>query len=149
MGEKPFNCKFQVFLTGDPKPFVEVMQEDVPDRAVCPDCSEDEAPSFTSEWNEVRGEWSFTVKCVDDSMRVFIENMRRRDRYARKALLYAVTHGYNVQLFCRDKKGDDVMMVVLTPRLLRRLFRVCPVVPLFRVYDRNGKECRIRKGKVL
>lgn len=147
MGEKPFNCKFQVFLTGDTKPFVEVMQADMPDRSVCSDPGEDETTSF--EWNEISGDLSFTAECIGDSLRVFIENMRRRDRYARKALLYAVTHGYNVQLFCRDEKGDDVMMVVLTPRLLRRLFRVCPVVPLFRVYDRNGKECRIRKGKVL
>ena len=147
MGEKPFNCKFQVFLTGDTIPFVEVMQADMPDRSVCFDPGEDETTSF--EWNEISGEFSFPAECMGDSLRVFVENMRRRDRYARKALLYAVTHGYNVQLFCRDEKGDDVMMVVLTPRLLRRLFRVCPVVPLFRVYDRNGKECRIRKGKVL
>lgn len=149
MGEKPFNCKFQVFLTGETKPFVEVMREDVTARAVCPDHCEDEAPSFASEWNEVRGEWSFAVKCVDDSMRVFIENMRRRDRYARKALLYAVTHGYDVRLFCRDEKGEDVIIVTLTPKLLRRMFRVCPFVPLFRVYDRDGKECRVRKGRIV
>ena len=79
----------------------------------------------------------------------FIERLRRKYREERRALLWAVTHGYTVAFLGTDANDENcaVRYEVHRPSEVRQLLRYCPFVPQYEIRDHNGRVCDIRKSK--
>lgn len=140
MGENPLEGELKLFVDG--KPIGTIVSDAHFDFGAGDD------HSAVSVWNGNKIECTFEVKDVDSDLRRMIENMRRRERLIRKALLYAVTHGYEVEIVGKSEKGEEVVLQTFTPKPLRWLFQHCPFVPMFRVFDKDGFGCIIKKGKI-
>lgn len=80
------------------------------------------------------GRW-YAMQC-----RIFRQN--------RKALIYAVAHGYVIHVICETESGEQGYIEIKTPRELRQIFHRVPFIPRLRIY-KDHTSYVIRKGKVV
>ena len=91
----------------------------------------------------------FTIDNEDNPVGKWFWNMVRRFRRERKALLWALTHGYTVRVPIRDNNDNEGYIELTLPSQLRQIMRTTKFIPQYRIYDRYGSRCIIRKGKVV
>ena len=91
---------------------------------------------------------SFSIKSDDNPIGKWFLNEVRRLRRERNTLLWALTHGYTIRVPCMDDDGNDGHFDLTLPSHLRQLMRITKFIPNYRIYDRDGFLCVIRKGKV-
>lgn len=94
-------------------------------------------------------EISFTATVDDVRMKKFIDRWMKRDKMYCKALLWAVTHGYYVMIWAITENGEERNLCITRPSALRHLFRLLKFVPRFSIFDKQGNQRKIRKGKVV
>ena len=81
------------------------------------------------------------VKWFQDALAKF-----KKDR---KALLWAVTHGYVITIMMYSEETGEVEMPIRTPKLLKEVLRCSPFVPELNIYNKEGDLCFIKKGRIL
>ena len=93
----------------------------------------------------------FTVQ-VDKKAPIirFFQHLRRKNREERKALLWAVTHGYVVGFWGvkADEEKCEIRYECHRPREVRRLLQYSWFVPKYDIYDMFGNRCRVHKGRI-
>ena len=102
-----------------------------------------------SVWNNGSIELTFTITNEDNPVGKWFWNMVRRFRRERKALLWALTHGFTLRIPCRDDNDNEGYFDLTLPSQLRQVMRITKFIPQYRIYDRFGDRYVIRKGKVV
>ena len=100
-------------------------------------------------WHNGSIELTFTIDSEDNPVGKWFWNMVRRFRRERKALLWALTHGYTLRIPCRDDNDNEGYFDLTLPSQLRQVMRITKFIPQYRIYDRFGDRYVIRKGKVV
>lgn len=100
------------------------------------------------QWHDGTIEMTLTLNGTDPISRWYI-GMVRRFRRERKALLWALEHGYTVRVLCQDEDGNDGFFELTLPSHLRRAMHHIRFIPQYRIYDRYGARYTIRKGRVV
>lgn len=93
-------------------------------------------------------EYSFSLNDENNEIGRWFQRMLRRFRAQRKALFFALTHGYTVRIPCVTDNGDEAYVELTSPSQLRNILRLCKFIPQFRIYDRWTCPCEIRRGRV-
>ena len=78
----------------------------------------------------------------------WIAEKREIFRKNKKALLYAVTHGYYARVYCVNDDDELAYIDITTPRDMRMAFRVVPFIPRIKI-GKNGRHYVIRKGRIV
>ena len=103
-----------------------------------------------SVWNDGKLEYSISFSLNDENNEIgrWFQRMLRRFKAQRKALFWALTHGYTVRIPCETDKGEMGYMELTRPSQLRGILRLCKFIPQFKIFDRFMCPCEIRKGRV-
>jgi len=105
-----------------------------------------------SVWNRETGTIEYTITCSihDENNPVgrWYQRMLRRFNAQRKALFWAVTHGYTMRIPCKTDDDEDGYMELSRPSQLRFVLRHLRFIPQFKIFDRLMYPCEIRKGRV-
>lgn len=91
----------------------------------------------------------FTIDNEDNPLGKWYWGMVRRFRRERKALLWALTHGYTLRIPCCDEAENKGYFDLTLPCQLRQVMRITKFIPQYRIYDRYGSRYIIRKGRVV
>lgn len=80
---------------------------------------------------------SFTVSLKDDApiMRM-IKQIKEQLHRGRKKMLWAVTHGYFVEIKAQTDDKEEVWLGFNYPSQVRRFFRYCDFLPEYRIVDK-------------
>lgn len=114
--------------------------------------SAEEGGDYTnaSVWHDGKLEYSISFSLNDENNEIgrWFQRMLRRFRAQRKALFWALTHGYIVRIPCETDNGEDGYMELTSPSQLRVVLRYCRFIPQFRIYDHWMCPCEICNGRV-
>ena len=110
---------------------------------------EGEDKTGVNVWNNGSIELTFTISSEDNPVGKWYWNMVRRFRRERKALLWALTHGFTLRIPCCDENGNEGYFDLTLPSQLRQVMRITKFIPQYRIYDRFGCRYVVRKGKVV
>ena len=107
--------------------------------------------TVVSAWESGAFEFNieFTIDNENNPVGKWFWNMVRRFRRERKALLWALTHGYTVRVPIRDDNDNEGYIELTLPSQLRQIMRTTKFIPQYRIYDSYGCSYIIRKGKVV
>ena len=100
-------------------------------------------------WHNGSIEFTLTIDNEDNPVGKWFWNMVRRFRRERKALLWALTHGYTLRITCRDEAENEGYFDLTLPSQLRHVMRSTKFIPQYRIYDRDGCRYVVRKGRVV
>lgn len=100
-------------------------------------------------WHNGSIELTFTIDNEDNPLGKWYWGMVRRFRCERKALLWALTHGYTLRIPCRDEAENEGYFDLTLPCQLRQVMRITKFIPQYRIYDRYGCRYVVRKGRVV
>ena len=100
-------------------------------------------------WHNGSIEFTLTIDNEDNPVGKWFWNMVRRFRRERKALLWALTHGYTLRITCRDEAENEGYFDLTLPSQLRHVMRSTKFIPQYRIYDRYGCRYVVRKGRVV
>lgn len=100
-------------------------------------------------WHNGSIEFTLTIDNEDNPVGKWYWNMVRRFRCERKALLYALTHGYTLRIPCRDDAENEGYFDLTLPSQLRQVMRITKFIPQYRIYDHYGCRYVVRKGRVV
>ena len=100
-------------------------------------------------WHNGSIEFTLTIDNEDNPVGKWFWNMVRRFRRERKALLWALTHGYTLRIPCRDEGESEGYFDLTLPSQLRKVMRITKFIPQYRIYDRYGCRYVVRKGRVV
>ena len=117
---------------------------------VANDTEQSEAASEPSDYGVKSYSLTFEIKSTGKNP--FAKWYRRQceiGREQKKALLYAVTHGYKVVIPVCDKDDNIRYLVIKTPRMIRRIFNGIQWIPQLMMFDRQCCLCRIRRGRLV
>lgn len=104
-----------------------------------------------STWNPNTGEltMTLTIENEDNPLGKWYHNCIRKFNLQKKALLWAVTHGYFIVLPSCDERCLDREIVIRTPKTLKMILPCMPFICEYKLYDKDGMPCVIKRGKVV
>ena len=102
-----------------------------------------------TQWKDGSIEMTFTIDNKDNPVGKWFWNMIRKFRSERKALLWALSHGYTIHVPCCDESENEGYIELTLPRHLRHVMRLVKFIPQYKIYDKYGDRFVIRKGKVV
>ena len=105
--------------------------------------------TVATTWHNGSIELTFTIENEDNPVGKWYWGMVRRFRRERKALLWALTHGFTLRILCRDESGNEGYFDLTLPSQLRQVMRITKIIPQYRIYDRYYNRYIVRKGKVV
>ena len=102
-------------------------------------------------WNPVTGElkMTLTIENEDNPLGKWYHNCIRKFNLQKKALLWAVTHGYFIVIPSCDERCLEKEIVIRTPKILKMVMPCMPFVLEYRLYNKEGELCEIRKGRIV
>lgn len=156
MGENPFNGAFRLYVGEqeiDPHPQEGIaLDYEIPSQeplmAFDPAQEGGDKTSIT-QWHNGSIEFTLTIDNEDNPVGKWFWNMVRRFRREKKALLWALSHGYTIHVPCCDESESEGYIELTLPRHLRHVMRLVKFIPQYKIYDKYGNQFVIRKGKVV
>ena len=102
-------------------------------------------------WDAFTGELKahFSISKENDAFVKWFTSLVRKFHQKKKALLWAVTHGYRVMIPIYDEEHGERMLVIRTPKMMKAVLRNSPFIPEIQVYTKDFELCEIRKGRVV
>ena len=101
-----------------------------------------EEKSAVNVWKDGNIIYTLSTRDTNNPLGKWFKGEIRRFKQRRKALIYAVTHGYTIQIFCY--KG---YFEITKPSELRKVFRLVPFMPKY-VITKDSINYIIRKSKI-
>ena len=111
------------------------------------DLGEEEDRSAVTVWHKGKITYSITINDRNNPLGAWYHGKRMDFQRKKKALRYAVTHGYVVRVLC-DVDGEQGYYDITLPRELNHAFRFVPFIPRLKII-KAGRFYTIRKGRVV
>ena len=102
-----------------------------------------------SVWNNGSVEIQFTINSDDNPLGKWWLNMVRRFNAEKKALFYALTHGYVIRVTSHDDEGNEGYIELDRPSQLRMVMKMVKFIPDYKIYDKKGKRFIVKKGRIV
>lgn len=102
-----------------------------------------------SVWNPGSIEIQFTINSYDNTVGKWFLNMVRKFNAEKKALFYALTHGYVIRVTSYDDDGNEGYIELDRPSQLRMVMRMVKFIPDYKIYDKKGKRFLVKKGRIV
>ena len=69
-------------------------------------------------------------------------------RMRKKLARWATTHGYEIRIPAKSSDGKDYTIRLRKPSQVNMVIRLAKFVPPFKVFDKKGKPCKVKRFKV-
>ena len=102
-----------------------------------------------SVWNNGSIEIQLTIKSDDNPLGKWFLNMVRRFNAEKKALFYALTHGYVIRVTSHDDEGNEGYIELDRPSQLRMAMKRVKFIPDYKIYDKKGERFLVKKGRIV
>lgn len=100
-------------------------------------------------WQNGNLSLSFTIQDMNYPILEFYRRMVDRFRCEKKALYFALTHGYKIRVpFVADNDEEGYFELTL-PSQLRKVLQVVKIIPQYKIYDRYGFRYIVRKSRLV
>lgn len=102
-----------------------------------------------SVWNNGSIEIQLTINSDDNPVGKWFLNMVRKFNAEKKALFYALTHGYVIRVTSHDEEGNEGYIELDRPSQLRMVMKKVKFIPDYKIYDKKGKRFLVKKGRIV
>lgn len=112
-----------------------------------------ENKSVSNVWQDNKGSitLSFTITSTDNPLGRWYKNMCEDFKKEKKALFYALTHGYFIRVYFQDEDGKDGYFDMTRPRHLRMILKRVRFIPRYRIFKESSGYTHVyvvHKGKL-
>lgn len=145
MGEELFTGLSKLYV-GDKPIDIKVHGTDVLAVDIAKECCD---KTGVSVWNHGSIENQFTINSDDNPLGKCFLNMVRNFNAEKKALFYALTHGYFIHIISHDKEGNEGYIELDRPSQLRMVTKMVKFIPDYKIYDKKGRRFIVKKGRIV
>ena len=109
-----------------------------------------EDKSAVNVWEEgpLNYELTFSISSEDNPVGKWFQRMLRNFKRNRKALSFALTHGFIIRIPTETERGERGYFELTKPRQLNCLLRYCKFIPQYRIFDKDMNPCIVKRGKL-
>ena len=102
-----------------------------------------------SVWNNGSIEIQFTINSDDNPVGKWFQSMVRKFNAEKKALFYALTHGYVIRVTSYDDEGNEWYIEIDRPSQLRMVMKIVEFIPDYKIYNKKGERFIVKKGRIV